>query len=141
MPDGLVERLAEAPLVCDGAMGTMLYGKGVYINRCYDEVNLTQPELVGEIHRAYVKAGSEAIETNSFGANPTKLGRHGLDDRTEEINRRAAQRCRQDPGERDSLDDATAPSSVRTSSPVHRAGASGRSFDRPRPRWPVVSAD
>ena len=91
MPKDLLERLSRTPLVCDGAMGTMLYAKGVYINRCYDEVNLTSPELVGEIHRAYVHAGAEVIETNSFGANPLKLARHGLEERIHEINRRAAE--------------------------------------------------
>jgi homocysteine S-methyltransferase len=98
MPKDLLERLAATPLVCDGAMGTMLYGKGVYINRCYDEVNLTAPELVGEIHRAYVHAGAEVLETNSFGANPLKLARHGLEERTEEINRRAAEIAREAAG-------------------------------------------
>src|SRR5262245_45931940 len=95
MPADLLERLKAMPLVCDGAMGTMLYAKGVYLNRCYDEVTLTAPDLVGEIHRAYVQAGAEVIETNTFGANPVKLAKHGLAERTEEINRRAAQIARQ----------------------------------------------
>jgi homocysteine S-methyltransferase len=73
----------------------MLYGKGVYINRCYDEVNLSAPDLVREVHREYVRAGAEFIETNTFGANPVKLGKHGLDDRTEEINRKAAEIARE----------------------------------------------
>src|SRR5687768_13531542 len=90
MPADLLQRLAAMPLVCDGAMGTMLYAKGVYLNRCYDEVTLTAPELVSEIHRAYVQAGAEVLETNTFGANPVKLAKHGLEDRTEELNRRAA---------------------------------------------------
>ena len=90
IPD-LLRRLEEGPLIADGAMGTMLYSKGIYINKCYDEVNLTQPEMVMEVHRAYIKAGSEVIETNTFGANPVQLARHGLEDRTEEVNRRAAE--------------------------------------------------
>lgn len=90
MPKELLRRLEEAPLICDGAMGTMLYNKGVFINRCYDEINLTQPELVAEVHRDYVQAGAEVIETNTFGANPVQLERHGLEAETEEINRRAA---------------------------------------------------
>src|SRR5687768_12390160 len=95
MPRDLLERLAALPLVCDGAMGTMLYAKGVYLNTCYDEVNLTAPDLVGDIHRAYVQAGAEVVETNTFGANPLKLAKHGLAERTEELNRRSAQIARQ----------------------------------------------
>ena len=77
--------------VLDGAMGTMLYGKGVFINVCYDEVNLRSPELVRDVHRAYLKAGAEILETNTFGANPVKLGHYLLAEQTVEINRRAAQ--------------------------------------------------
>ena len=76
--------------VMDGAMGTMLYERGVFVNVCYDELNATQPKLVGEVHEQYVRAGAEIIETNTFGANPVKLSAYGLDDRTEELNRRAA---------------------------------------------------
>ena len=72
-------------------MGTTLYAKGVYINRCYDEVNLTRPDLVRAVHADYLRAGAELLQTNSFGANPVKLERHGLADRTEEINRIAAE--------------------------------------------------
>ncbi len=83
MPENLIERLTRAPLVADGAMGTMLYGKGVYINKCYDEVTLSAPELVRDVHRAYVQAGSELIQTNTFGANAVKLATHGLEAQTE----------------------------------------------------------
>jgi len=75
--------------VFDGAMGTMLYGRGVFVNVCYDELNLTQPALVQEVHEAYVRAGAEILETNTFGANPVKLSAYGLEERTEEINRAA----------------------------------------------------
>ena len=75
-------------------MGTLLYARGVYIHRSFDEVNLVSPELVENVHREYLRAGSEVIETNSFGANPVKLARHGLAERTEEINRRAAEIAR-----------------------------------------------
>jgi len=61
---------SDRPVMFDGGMGTMLYARGVFINRSYDEINLKDPELVGQIHRAYVNAGAEIIETNSFGANP-----------------------------------------------------------------------
>jgi homocysteine S-methyltransferase len=73
----------------DGAMGTLLYGRGVFVNVCYDELNLSRPELVRGIHDEYVAAGAEILETNTFGANPVKLSAYGLDERTEEINREA----------------------------------------------------
>ncbi|HEX6135242.1 MAG TPA: bifunctional homocysteine S-methyltransferase/methylenetetrahydrofolate reductase [Longimicrobiales bacterium] len=78
------------PHVFDGAMGTMLYSKGVFINRCYDELNLKEPDLIRDVHRAYIKAGAELIETNSFGANRIKLAEHGLEAQVHEINARAA---------------------------------------------------
>lgn len=76
--------------VLDGAMGTMLYGKGVFVNVCYDELSVTQPELVESVHIEYLRAGAEIIETNTFGANPVKLSSFGLEGRTEEINCAAA---------------------------------------------------
>jgi methionine synthase / methylenetetrahydrofolate reductase (NADH) len=80
--------------VLDGAMGTMLYGRGVFVNVCYDELNLSQPALVQEVHEAYVRAGAEILETNTFGANPVKLSSFGLDDQTEAINRTAVEIAR-----------------------------------------------
>jgi homocysteine S-methyltransferase len=68
-------------------MGTMLYSKGIFINRCYDELNLSQPELVASVHQEYVKAGAEILETNTFGANSFRLARHGCQARVVEINR------------------------------------------------------
>lgn len=76
--------------VFDGAMGTLLYSRGVFVNVCYDELNLSRPELVEGIHAEYVDAGAEILETNTFGANPVKLSSYSLEDRTEEINRVAA---------------------------------------------------
>ena len=76
----------ERVLVCDGAMGTMLYAKGVFINKSFDALNLTQPELVGEVHQEYVRAGADIIETNTFGANRIKLGSFGLADSLHAIN-------------------------------------------------------
>ena len=78
----------DALVLFDGAMGTMLYAKGVFINQCYDELNLRSPDLVRDVHRAYVKAGAEVLETNSFGANRVKLGTFGLAAQTKELNRR-----------------------------------------------------
>src|SRR6185436_10276653 len=81
--------------VFDGAMGTMLYARGVFVNVCYDELNLKQPNLVRDVHREYVKAGAEILETNTFGANPVKLSAFGLAEQTEEINRAAAALARE----------------------------------------------
>jgi len=75
------------PFVTDGAMGTLLHERGVEIDACFDELNLTQPAVVADIHRDYIQAGAEIVKTNTFGANRTKLERHGLEDRVEEINR------------------------------------------------------
>ena len=82
-----LERLSRGPVLCDGAMGTLLYAKGVLINRCYDELNLSLPEMVAAIHADYVKAGAEVLETNTFGANQYRLLRHGFEGRVAEINR------------------------------------------------------
>jgi homocysteine S-methyltransferase len=75
-------------------MGTLLYSKGIFINRCYDELNLTQPELIRGVHREYLQAGAEIIETNTFGANVFRLGRHSLADRVRDINLAGAQIAR-----------------------------------------------
>lgn len=77
-------------LLLDGAMGTVLYNKGIFINRCFEDVNLTSPAIVREIHRDYVQAGAQALTTNSFGANRFKLLGHNLHDRIHELNRTAA---------------------------------------------------
>jgi len=77
---------ATKPIVTDGAMGTLLHERGVEIDACFDELNLTEPAVVAEIHRDYIQAGAEIIKTNTFGANRTKLERHGLDDRVGEVN-------------------------------------------------------
>src|SRR5262252_230761 len=82
-------------LVCDGAMGTMLYAKGIFISRSFDELNLSQPQLVRDVHLAYIKAGAEIIETNTFGGNRTKLMAHGLADQTREINLQGARIARE----------------------------------------------
>ncbi|MBI3998239.1 MAG: bifunctional homocysteine S-methyltransferase/methylenetetrahydrofolate reductase [Armatimonadetes bacterium] len=84
-------RLGEGPLLADGAMGTMLYARGVPFDQCFDAVNLTNPDLVRGIHRAYLEAGAELLETNTFGANRLKLAGHGLADRLAEINAAGAQ--------------------------------------------------
>jgi homocysteine S-methyltransferase len=85
----------ESLVLFDGAMGTMLYAKGVFINQCYDELNVRAPDLVRDVHRAYVKAGAEVLETNSFGANRFKLAQFGLQAQVFELNRRAAELARE----------------------------------------------
>ena len=83
-----IQRLnrSDKPIVFDGAMGTLLHEHGVDIDSCFDELNLLDPAAVGEIHRDYINAGAEVIKTNTFGANRTKLERHGLDERVAEVN-------------------------------------------------------
>jgi homocysteine S-methyltransferase len=99
--------------VFDGAMGTMLYQKGVFINVCYDELNLRSPDVIADVHRAYVKAGAEILETNTFGANPVKLAQHMLADQTFAINKKAAEIAREAAGERAAVVGAIGPLGVR----------------------------
>jgi methionine synthase I (cobalamin-dependent) len=87
---GFLETLDRRVLVCDGAMGTMLYAKGIFLNRCFDELNLSQPDLVAEVHREYVRAGADVLETNTFGANRFKLANFGYADKTRAINTQGA---------------------------------------------------
>jgi methionine synthase I (cobalamin-dependent)/5,10-methylenetetrahydrofolate reductase len=99
--------------VADGAMGTMLYGRGVFLNVCYDELNLKQPDLVRDIHREYLRAGAELLETNTFGANPSKLATYGLAADGERINSAAASIAREAASERASVVGAIGPLGVR----------------------------
>lgn len=78
---------AGKTLLSDGAMGTVLHSRGIDFEQCFDELNLTNPAVVAEIHRAYIDAGSQMIQTNTFGANRYKLAKHGLEDQAREINR------------------------------------------------------
>jgi methionine synthase I (cobalamin-dependent)/5,10-methylenetetrahydrofolate reductase len=95
MSDRMQQMFGDRTILCDGAMGTTLYARGVYINRCYDELNLSQPELVRSVHEEYLQAGAEVIETNTFGANSFRLLRYGFQDRVFEINRAGAQLARE----------------------------------------------
>lgn len=88
------------PILFDGAMGTQLYDKGLFLNMSFDNACLTQPELVRQIHEAYVAAGADVIETNTFGANRVRLKNFALEAKTEEINREAARLAREAAGER-----------------------------------------
>jgi methionine synthase / methylenetetrahydrofolate reductase(NADPH) len=103
----------ERIMVADGAMGTMLYSRGVFINQCYDELNVRSPELVLDVHRAYVKAGAELLETNSFGANRLKLAQYGLENHVAEFNRRAAEIAREAAGANVLVAGAVGPLGVR----------------------------
>ena len=95
MAHPFLERLQRGPLLGDGAMGTQLHARGVSFERSFDELNLTEPRVVEEIHRAYITAGAELIETNTFGANRFKLARHGLENRVREINLKAVKLARE----------------------------------------------
>src|SRR3954466_8029070 len=125
----LLDRLVdpERIFLFDGAMGTMLYQRGVFINQCYDELNVRSPDLIREIHRQYVKAGAEVLETNSFGANRLKLTQYGLEGQVEAINRSAAQLAR-------AVADEAEP-------PVLVAGAIGPLGVRLEPYGPTSEAD
>jgi len=89
-----LEALEDRVLVCDGAMGTMLYQRGIFLNRSFDELNLTQPDMVAEVHQAYVRAGADVIETNTFGANRIKLTHFGIADSTHQLNLQGARIAR-----------------------------------------------
>ena len=97
----------------DGAMGTMLYSKGVFINKCYDELNLRSPEIVLEVHRQYVRAGAEIIETNTYGANRLKLRSFGIEEEVRQINVRGAQIAREAAGDRAYVAGAIGPLGIR----------------------------
>jgi methionine synthase I (cobalamin-dependent)/5,10-methylenetetrahydrofolate reductase len=90
MPYELSRRLAAGPLLCDGAMGTLLYACGVSADACFDVLNLNNPRVIQSIHADYIAAGADCIETNTFGANRFKLAAHGLDGQVRDINRRGA---------------------------------------------------
>jgi len=95
MAGDFLSRIKQSPVLCDGAMGTLLYAKGIFINRSYDELNLSQPDLIRGIHHDYLQAGAEIIETNTFGANSFRLARHSLADKVQDINRSGARLARE----------------------------------------------
>jgi 5-methyltetrahydrofolate--homocysteine methyltransferase len=95
----LSKRIKQGPLLLDGAMGTQLIARGIEVGKCNDYLNIESPEVVCEIHQAYFKAGSEAVLTNTFGANKYALSRHGYSDKVEQINAAGAQIARRAAGE------------------------------------------
>src|SRR5437867_7429368 len=94
MVQPLLDALDQRVLVCDGAMGTMLYAKGIFINRRFEALNGTRPDLVGAVHQEYVRAGADIVETNTFGANRIKLGSFGIADKLHAINEQGARIAR-----------------------------------------------
>ncbi|MCA9858661.1 MAG: bifunctional homocysteine S-methyltransferase/methylenetetrahydrofolate reductase [Thermomicrobiales bacterium] len=95
MTNPFIERLATGPIIGDGAMGTMLYSSGVALDEVFDVLNLSNPDLVASVHRAYIAAGAEIIETNSYGANRFKLEQLGLGGKVRQLNRVAAKIARE----------------------------------------------
>lgn len=93
--DSFLETLAERPLLFDGAIGSLLYNHGVLHTACYDELNVSRPQLLREIHRKYRSAGADILQTNTFGANRIALDRHGFGGRTVEINRAGVEVARE----------------------------------------------
>src|ERR1043166_8114764 len=108
-----LDAIAERVLVCDGAMGTMLYAKGVFINKSFDALNVTQPDLVVEVHQEYVRAGADIIETNTFGANRIKLGSFGIADKLYAINEQGARIARHAADDRAYVAGAIGPLGIR----------------------------
>jgi homocysteine S-methyltransferase len=108
-----LQSLSDRVLVCDGAMGTMLYAKGVFINKSFEALNLTQPELVAAVHAEYVAAGADVIETNTFGANHIKLGPFGLAEKLQSINAAGVALARRAAGERAYVAGAIGPLGIR----------------------------
>jgi len=94
MAADFLARIKQSPVLCDGAMGTLLYAKGIFINRSYDELNLSQPDLIRGIHHDYLQAGAEIIETNTFGANSFRLARYSLADKVRDVNLAGARLAR-----------------------------------------------
>src|SRR3984885_7517385 len=95
MSKDLLTRIKQSAVLCDGAMGTLLYAKGIFINRSYDELNVSQPDLIRGIHHEYLQSGAEIIETNTFGGNSFRLARHSMASQVREINLAGARLARE----------------------------------------------
>ena len=108
-----LDALDSRVLVCDGAMGTLLYAQGVFINRCFDSLNLSDPDRIAVVHEDYVRAGADIIETNTFGANRIKLRAFGLADQIRDINIAGAQLARRGAGARAYVAGAMGPLGLR----------------------------
>lgn len=99
MREPFLERLEKRTVVADGAMGTMIYSRGIPFSRCFDELNLSMPQLIKEIHLSYAKAGAEMLETNTFGASRSRLAKHELGGKVREINLAGARLAREIAGD------------------------------------------
>jgi methionine synthase / methylenetetrahydrofolate reductase(NADPH) len=116
----------EGPLLFDGATGSLLYERGIFLTRCYDELNLSQPELITRVHRDYIEAGADIIECNTFGANRLALARHGFSEQTEEINRAGVRLAREVAGDRAWVAGAVGPTGIKFSVASESERALGR---------------
>ncbi len=124
------EQLHNRVLVADGAMGTVLYSKGIFINRCFDELNLSMPDLVKETHREYVKAGADIVETNTFGANRARLSAFGLAEKLSAINRAGVALAREAAGDTAFVAGAIGPLGIRIEPLGPTSFAEARQFFR-----------
>src|SRR5437667_2003132 len=113
MQKPFLDAIDERVLVCDGAMGTMLYAKGVFINKSFDALNVTQPDLVAYVHTEYCRTGADNIETNTFGANRIKLGSFGIADKLHAINEQGARIARHAADDRAYVAGAIGPLGIR----------------------------
>src|ERR1700678_3946776 len=95
MASDLLTRIKQSAVLCDGAMGTLLYSKGIFINRCYDELNISQPDLILGVHHEHLQAGAEIIETNTFGGHSFRIARHSIARQLREINFAGARLARE----------------------------------------------
>jgi len=117
---------SEGPLLFDGATGSLLYERGIFLNRCYDELAVSQPELITRVHRDYLEAGADIIETNTFGANRLALARHGFSEQIEEINRAAVRLAREVARDRAWVAGAVGPTGIKFSLATESERALGR---------------
>src|SRR6266851_627102 len=124
------DRLSRRVMVADGAMGTMLYARGVFINRCFDELNLSSPDLVRQIHQDYVKSGAEILETNTFGANRPRLAAFGAAEKLRAINMAGVRLAREAAGDTAYVAGAIGPLGLRIEPLGPTSFAEARAFFR-----------
>ena len=117
---------SEGPLLFDGATGSLLYERGIFLTRCYDELNVSQPELITRVHRDYIEAGADIVESNTFGANRLALARHGFSEQTEEINRAGVRLAREVARDRAWVAGAVGPTGIKFSVASESERALGR---------------